>query len=79
MITKKVDQLGRIGIPKAIRRELGMEPDTPVEFILNRSMGELILKIKQNRCMKCSGEKELIEVTERVFLCRRCLGLLLQE
>ena len=34
-ITRKVDELGRISIPKSVREELGIKEGTPLEFFIN--------------------------------------------
>lgn len=41
-IIRRIDDLGRIVIPKEIRRSLGIKEDDPLEFFTNRE-GEIIL------------------------------------
>jgi len=41
-IVRRVDELGRIVVPKEIRRSLGIKEGDPLEFFTNRE-GEIIL------------------------------------
>ena len=42
-IVRRIDELGRIVIPKEIRRTLGIREGTPIEIFTDRE-GEVILK-----------------------------------
>lgn len=42
-IVRRVDDLGRIVIPKEIRRKIGLKEDTPVEMFIQNG-NELVLK-----------------------------------
>ena len=44
-ITRKIDELGRIVIPKEIRRTLRIREGTPLEIFTEKN-GEIIPKIK---------------------------------
>lgn len=41
-IIRRIDELGRIVVPKEIRRSLGIKEGDPLEFFTNRE-GEIIL------------------------------------
>lgn len=41
-IIRRVDELGRIVIPKAIREELSIEDDCPLEYFIEN--GEIVLR-----------------------------------
>ena len=42
-IIRRVDDLGRIAIPKEIRVNLGIEEDTPIEIMVDKE-GNIVLK-----------------------------------
>ena len=42
-IVRRIDELGRVVIPKEIRRTLGIREGTPIEIFTDRE-GEVILK-----------------------------------
>lgn len=50
-IVRRVDDLGRIVIPKEIRRQLGVSENTPMElFLEDKSL--IIRKYETNNCIK---------------------------
>ncbi len=68
MVTRKIDELGRIVIPRDYRRALGLTPQTPLEMELN---GETIVVRKKTRsCVLCGAP-----ATERfeIELCDDCI------
>jgi len=50
-IVRRVDDLGRVVIPKEIRNLNGMKSGTPLEFLVSRD--EIILRIYQPGCVFC--------------------------
>lgn len=41
-IMRRVDELGRVAIPKEIRRSLGIREGTPVEIFVDKEMGGVV-------------------------------------
>ena len=67
---KCVDELGRLVIPKDMRKILGIEPDTELEI---SSKGDTIFVRKAvNRCIFCSKETDLVEYAG-LNVCRKCI------
>lgn len=62
-IVRKMDPLGRIVIPKEIRRRFDMEEGTPLEIYVD---GENILLKKYDATETCSitGEKAILSIPE---------------
>jgi len=59
-IVRKVDELGRIVLPKELRTTMGIDEGTPLEIYVDRKTGEIILKVYQPGCVLCGnipGEK----------------------
>ena len=50
---RKVDELGRIVLPAEIRRHMGWDETTLVEFLMNTARNELVIK-------KCGDTLEVI-------------------
>lgn len=69
-IVRKVDELGRVVIPKELRNTLGINERDPLEIYVEGH--KIILQKYQNRCLFC-GEK-----TENAFMdkcvCEGCIN-----
>ena len=75
-IVRKIDELGRIVIPKEMRNVLEIKDNDPVEISLE---GNKITVIKyQSRCTFCSSTERLTEFRGKK-LCLDCLGELKKE
>lgn len=69
-IVRKVDELGRIVIPKELRRTKNINEGDPLEIYTE---GNNIILKKYNPGCNCCGEvKELKEVSE-IRLCKNCI------
>lgn len=70
---RRVDELGRIVIPKHIRRSLGLETRTKVQF---ETEGDKLIITKANvTCVLCGSENDLTEVHGK-HICQSCINLL---
>ena len=68
MISRKIDGLGRIVIPKGMRSSLGLEENMPVDISMTKD-GILIRK-GQSLCRLCGKE---LDMQNRFFICKNCL------
>ena len=70
-IVRKIDELGRIVIPKEICRTLYIEKEDPLEFSVD---GENIIIRKYHPvCALCANVGDLIEYKEKM-ICTACLN-----
>lgn len=69
-IVRKVDQLGRMVIPKELRKTMDVESGTPLEVYINDD--EIILKKYNPGCIFC-GETMDVEEFKGKNICRSCL------
>ena len=70
-IIRNIDELGRIVVPKEMRKNLGIEEGDPLEIY---SEGDsIILKKKQRSCIFCGSDEELSEFKEK-YICKECLS-----
>ncbi|MFD2613654.1 AbrB/MazE/SpoVT family DNA-binding domain-containing protein [Paenibacillus gansuensis] len=70
-IVRKVDQLGRIVLPKSLRKRYEMNEGDPVEILVQ---GEhIILERYRPRCIFCSSADGVKEFKER-HICSECLA-----
>lgn len=68
-IVRNVDELGRIVIPKEMRRKMDISNGDPVEIFVE---GDKIILTKYNeRCNFCGNEGDLIEFKNKL-ICRKC-------
>ena len=68
-IVRNIDDLGRIVIPKEIRKRLEIEPGTPVEIFVNGS--SIVLEKYSEVCVLCGGKEGLFSFDGK-FICRKC-------
>ncbi len=79
-IVREMDKLGRIVIPKELRRTMQIQPGDPIEIFTNDD--SIVLKKYSNRrtCIFC-GEAELDKLIEKGVscVCNKCVGELWLE
>ena len=68
-IVRKVDTLGRLVIPKELRREMGIEDKDPIEIFVDRDA--IILKRYMPACAFCEGTENIVEFNH-IKVCRNC-------
>lgn len=70
MIIRKVDNLGRITLPREMRRELGINIQDPVEMKVKGR--QIVVNKHEERCAFCGNTKKLIDFKEKK-ICKECL------
>lgn len=68
-IVRKVDTLGRIVIPKEVRKELDIKEGDPIEILQEDK--NIVLRKYHVRCIFCGEEEGLFEY-KGVRICRKC-------
>lgn len=69
-IVRNVDELGRIVIPKEMRKLMDIASSDPVEIFVD---GNKIILTKYNPCCSfCSGDTDVVEFKGKK-ICRACL------
>lgn len=76
-IIRNVDHLGRIVIPKEIRKQLEIKDGEDSLQMKLTDEGELILRKHQPGCIFCGGSSFLVPFKEN-FVCRNCIESLNQ-
>lgn len=71
--TRCIDGLGRVVIPRDVRRALGFESGVPVEFFVDNQTNSLIIRKYNSTCALCGSCKELVEF-EGKQICKHCVG-----
>ncbi|MCQ6558646.1 AbrB/MazE/SpoVT family DNA-binding domain-containing protein [Paenibacillus mendelii] len=69
-VVRKVDQLGRIVLPKSLRKRYQMNEGDPVEILVQGD--HIILERYRPRCVFCGSMEEVREFKER-HLCSVCV------
>ena len=75
-IVRKIDQLGRIVLPKELRNLLCLEPFDSVRIYIKDR--KIIIESNDPLCYFCSSSDDLIEYENR-YICRSCLDKLAKE
>ena len=75
-IVRNIDELGRIVIPKEMRKMLGIANNDPVEISCD---GEsIIIKKYKEVCILCSSDEELCEISGKK-VCHSCIAKIKNE
>jgi AbrB family transcriptional regulator, transcriptional pleiotropic regulator of transition state genes len=69
-VVRKVDQLGRIVLPKSLRKRYQMNEGDPVEILVQGD--HIILERYRPKCVFCGSMDEVTEFKERT-ICKQCL------
>ena len=69
-IIRRVDELGRIVIPKEMRRELNIDQKDPIE--ISTEGQSIVLRKYQNKCVFCGALKPTIRYNGKL-ICTHCL------
>ena len=70
-IVRKVDPLGRIVIPKGLRRDLRIKIEDPMEIMVDDDY--IYLRKYTPTCIICRGRDDIIEFRGKC-ICRNCLA-----
>jgi len=68
-MSRPVDELGRIVIPKEIRNALGINTKDLLEIHLDNTT--IVLKKSENKCALCGSGEDLVPFNDR-FVCTKC-------
>lgn len=69
-IIRRVDELGRVVIPKEIRKKLEICEKDPIEIYIDGH--SIVLKKVETNCIFCGADKNLIEFQDK-SICSKCL------
>ncbi len=72
-IVRSIDELGRIVVPKEIRKRLDINCGDPVEILVEND--RIILTKHFFCCIFCQSEKDLISFEEKK-ICKACVDLI---
>ncbi len=70
-IIRRIDELGRIVIPKEIRKKLEIEIKDPMEIYVDGH--SITLKKVEDNCVFCGKTKDLVTFRDKV-VCKNCLS-----
>ena len=75
-MVRKVDELGRVVLPKEIRNVLGIEPKTPLEIFIDGD--KLVLKKYEPFCIFCGSSEKLVSLEDK-NVCAECVEKLKKQ
>jgi len=75
-IIRKVDPLGRIVIPKEIRKVMSINEGDPLEIVKDNN--GILLKKYHKGCIFCGSDKSIIEF-KYMLVCKECKKALSEE
>jgi AbrB family transcriptional regulator, transcriptional pleiotropic regulator of transition state genes len=71
-IVRKVDELGRVVIPKEMRNAMNIPEGTPLEIFTNEN-GEVVLRKYEPGCHFCGDLNNLVDYSG-VRVCKDCVN-----
>ena len=71
---KRFSTLGRIGIPKEIRDDMGLSDGDFLFIEYNAKEKKIILTKDSAHCTVCQGTEHLLQLKDNLFLCSQCLN-----
>ena len=71
-IVRRIDELGRVVLPKELRRILDIKEDDPLEIFTDRE-GSIILRKYQPGCLCCGSLSNLKQLPNGATVCDKCL------
>lgn len=71
-ITRPCDQLGRIVIPKELRRTMQIEEGTPLEIFVDGD--KIVLKKYEPACAFCGEVKDDMIIQSGKYVCPECIA-----
>ena len=69
-MSRPVDELGRIVIPKEIRRSFKIKDKDLLEIFIEGD--SIVLKKAVSSCIICNSSEQIEEINEK-FICRKCI------
>lgn len=74
-VMRRVDVLGRIVLPKELRKMYGLDPGTPMEiFVLDD--GTIVLRKYTPGCLLCGQMENLLRHPSGKSICKECVDKL---
>ena len=70
-IVRRIDDLGRIVIPKELRRTMSIKEGDPMEIFVDDGDSIVIKKYGSEECCNCHTSINLIKV-DNTYICRTC-------
>ena len=70
-MVRRVDELGRVVIPKEIRNKLGIEEKDPLDIYIDGF--SIVLRKSQSSCIFCGNTRELVEYKDKL-VCQKCIS-----
>lgn len=70
-MSRPIDELGRIVIPKEIRRSFKLKPRDVLEIFIED--GCIILKKPESACVIC-GSEDMLDMVENKYICKKCIA-----
>lgn len=69
--TRTVDEIGRILLPRELRKRYQIQADTPIDIF--DSGGQIVLRKAKEHCVFCGEEYGLKQLKQtHIFICSSC-------
>ena len=68
-ITRPLDELGRVVLPKELRETLNIKTKTPLEIFVDKENATIFLKKYQPDCIFCDEASDVVDFKGK-YICR---------
>ncbi len=69
-IVRNIDELGRLVVPKELRKKLGIKENDPVEIYVEGD--KIVIAKYRSLCHFCGAATDVIEFRDKI-ICKNCL------
>ncbi len=76
---KRLNTLGRIGIPKEIREDMGLNEGDFLFIDYDSKEKKITLTKESTHCAICQSPENLLKLKPNLFLCHNCLEKLKRQ
>jgi len=70
-IVRKIDELGRVVIPKELRETMEIDKKDPMEVFVDKD--KIILTKYKPSCTFCQSQEDIVEFSEKP-VCKKCIN-----
>lgn len=76
-IVRRIDDLGRVVIPKEVRRNMGIVEGDPVEFLTKGD--SIVIRKYLVGCILCGGHKPTTKLYPEKEICADCVSIIVKN
>lgn len=77
-IVRKIDELGRLVIPKETRVLFDIKAETPLEFFVDDKKNQIVIQVYEPGCIFCGTLENTVAHKSGRMMCKNCIVKMLE-